>query len=519
MDETREYEWTDNPTISGESDCNTDVLNECLMHLKYNNSSGGGSTMPLFTMMAFDRILTGDESIGWALQGSLITNTYPDAVAQIKDEYTNAQETLNYNKTTPIALPVFTSNTTNGITVSDSRGNANAYTLINGVSLFDTGAWDTYWFNIDYGQKTIIKSYVIKADSSGDPEYPSNWTLQASNDGSQWDILDTRSGQTFTSGQSRTFIVTTDTAYQQYRLVFSDGVEVSGHGELGQLGFNVGSIIYSFDYKKAQNGHLIADISYKSQIDALFNEKGIADYYILDSINNQFYLPRTKWFHQFTVDANLVNIINDPGLPNIKSTGHSNIHVDSNAGGAFVANSNPIPGWNGNVNGYNLSFDASQYNPIYSDEVDTVQPPSSNKLLYYKVGSTIVNESEIDVENLINDVQGVQIEIENKVNTDLSNCTKPYITNTYSNGASWYRVYSDGWCEQGGQIANGGNNVTVALLKPYVNTNYLAIGCAITSNNGKVGYASVGIKTTTTCSFINQSYAYPVGWKTEGYIF
>ena len=140
-------------------------------------------------------------------------------------------------------------------------------------------------------------------------------------------------------------------------------------------------------------------------------------------------------------------------------------------------------------------------------------------IFHHKVGSTIVNESEIDVENLINDVQGVQIEIENKVNTDLSNCTKPYITNTYSNGASWYRVYSDGWCEQGGQIANGGNNVTVALLKPYVNTNYLAIGCAITSNNGKVGYASVGIKTTTTCSFINQSYAYPVGWKTEGYIF
>jgi hypothetical protein len=30
------YKWTDNPTESGKSNCNTDVLNECLMHLKYD---------------------------------------------------------------------------------------------------------------------------------------------------------------------------------------------------------------------------------------------------------------------------------------------------------------------------------------------------------------------------------------------------------------------------------------------------------------------------------------------------
>lgn len=30
------YKWTDNPTESGKANCNTDVLNECLMHLKYD---------------------------------------------------------------------------------------------------------------------------------------------------------------------------------------------------------------------------------------------------------------------------------------------------------------------------------------------------------------------------------------------------------------------------------------------------------------------------------------------------
>ena len=522
MDETREYEWTDNPTVSGESDCDTDVLNECLMHLKYNNS--GGDAFPMFSTIVVDHILTGEEAIGWALQGSLITNTYPDAVAHIKDEYTNATQTLNYKKTTPIVLPAFTSNTSGGITVSDSRGNSDAYTLINGVTYKYIGAWNTYWFNIDYGKETLINSYFIKADSNSSPEYPKAWTLQASNDGSQWDVIDTRSGQTFTLGQSRTFIVTTNTAYKQYRLVFSDGVVSSGNGELGQLGFNADSIIYSFDYKKSQNGYLIADISCKSQIDVLFNERGIADFYILDETNNQFYLPRTKWFHQFTVDTNLVNSFNAPGLPNIKGYYEDyRAYPNKNSPTGVFKGTTEYSGGGGTYNAGTprgqVYFDASAYNPLYSDTVDTVQPPSSNKLLYYKVGSTIVNESEIDVENLVNDVQAVQVEMENKVNTNLSNCTKPYITETYSNGTSWYRVYSDGWCEQGGQIANGSNNVTAALLKPYKNTNYLALGCAISNNNGRVGIAGVGIKTTTTCSFINNSYEFPVGWITEGYIY
>ena len=37
MAETQ-YQWTDNPTESGIADCNTDVLNDCLMHLKYDNN-------------------------------------------------------------------------------------------------------------------------------------------------------------------------------------------------------------------------------------------------------------------------------------------------------------------------------------------------------------------------------------------------------------------------------------------------------------------------------------------------
>ncbi len=530
MDETREYEWTDNPTVSGESDCDTDILNECLMHLKYNNS--GGDAFPMFSTIAVDHILTGEDAIGWALQGSLITNTYTDAVAQIKDEYTNATQTLNYQKTTPIVLPTFTSNTTGGITVSDSRGNTDAYTLINGVTYKYIGVWNTYWFNIDYGKETLIKSYFIKADSNSNPEYPSAWTLQASNDGSQWDVIDTRSGQTFTLGQSRTFIVTTDTAYKQYRLIFSDGLVSSGNGELGQLGFNADSIDYSFDYKKAQNGHLIADISYKSQIDVLFSEKGVADFYILDSVNNQFYLPRTKWFHQFTVETNLVNNANESGLPNI--TGEFNQYRSPAASGAFKytsgINCDTIGGGGAVFQKYLTTLDASMANSVYGRS-ENVQPPSSNKLLYYKVGNTIVNESEIDVANLTSDVLSLE---NNKANADLSNCTKPHVTETYSNGASWYRVYSDGWCEQGGTLTTTpsvpsiSGNANITFLKNFANTNYSfsVVLQATSSDYARIGtydYASLSVSGIIgNCLHINANghanYAVNMLWRASGYI-
>ena len=49
----------------------------------------------------------------------------------------------------------------------------------------------------------------------------------------------------------------------------------------------------------------------------------------------------------------------------------------------------------------------------------------------------------------------------------------PVITQTYKNGTSWYRIYSDGWCEQGGKFyISSDQNVTTTFLKPFKDTNY-----------------------------------------------
>ena len=194
--------------------------------------------------------------------------------------------------------------------------------------------------------------------------------------------------------------------------------------------------------KMSIDGRYIADISQKEAIDNLFETTGIADFYILDSANNQLYLPRSKWFHQFTPDT-----------------------------------------------------------------------PSSNKLLYYKVGDVVINETSIDVAEVLNDLADVQ---NNKLNTDHSNDTKPYVTETYINGASWYRIWSDGWCEQGGYSDAGQD---ISLLKPYKDSNYtLTIGL-----NGYTGntptFAAIGYTNKTVTGFTFTIYqGSPGDWETKGYI-
>lgn len=51
------------------------------------------------------------------------------------------------------------------------------------------------------------------------------------------------------------------------------------------------------------------------------------------------------------------------------------------------------------------------------------------------------------------------------------------VVETYKNGNSWYRVWSDGWCEQGGVFDRGsdittGGSVVISLVHPFKDTHY-----------------------------------------------
>lgn len=103
----------------------------------------------------------------------------------------------------------------------------------------------------------------------------------------------------------------------------------------------------------------------------------------------------------------------------------------------------------------------------------------------------------------------------------------PHITETYRSGTSWYRIYSDGWCEQGGHYTNTNsglnNSQSITLLKPFANTDYLLqITYHQPNQSANVSFRENGFKAKSTDSFTfgTQSTGYSLGadWYACGYI-
>ncbi len=104
------------------------------------------------------------------------------------------------------------------------------------------------------------------------------------------------------------------------------------------------------------------------------------------------------------------------------------------------------------------------------------------------------------------------------------------IVDSYTNGTSWYRVWSDGWIEQGGQVAKGSNLnassswfLSITYLKTMKDTKYSIIGSHTTSNTG-CGLFAFASLTTTGCNAIlsNSNTVAAFGlpilyWKVSGY--
>ena len=99
--------------------------------------------------------------------------------------------------------------------------------------------------------------------------------------------------------------------------------------------------------------------------------------------------------------------------------------------------------------------------------------------------------------------------------SDIEYTSRHIVTKYYRNGTSWYRLWSDGFLEQGGI---GPSTGTVQLIKAYSDTNYSklltsrttggAIYCAVVESAGA----------TTTSSFkVVGSTTQTTWWYTTGY--
>lgn len=153
-------------------------------------------------------------------------------------------------------------------------------------------------------------------------------------------------------------------------------------------------------YKKTPKGYKICAPEQAENIAALYESTGVAWYYILDTENGRFKLPRTKW--GFVGSRNGAGVYVPEMLPNIMGTFGGGYYTHSGAGtadtGAFqnTLSVSASRGGGSEATTSTHSFNASRCSSAYQDGAP-VQQRAVEMYLYFFVGNTIKNDNLIDV--------------------------------------------------------------------------------------------------------------------------
>lgn len=177
-------------------------------------------------------------------------------------------------------------------------------------------------------------------------------------------------------------------------------------------------------------------------------------------------LPKVSDILQGTTDVTAVGDLVEAGLPNITGKfigGNANGTIS----GAFKLDGNSVGSQEGSkYHESQMSFDASSSSPVYGNST-TVQPQTIKALLYICVATSVKTQIQVDIDNIATDLNS-------KADKDLSNVTKPYVVEMGDNSAGWWKIYSNGWVEQGGEISGDGTYIqkTKTLPIEMANANY-----------------------------------------------
>lgn len=269
---------------------------------------------------------------------------------------------------------------------------------------------------------------------------------------------------------------------------------------------------------------------------------GVCGKFVYDSTNNTVRLPKVTGIIEGTTDVTALGDLVEAGLP-VHTHTRGTMNITGYVGGGLGTYGGAFyHGWDysgsaadgGGSTDATGNFDASRSwtgntsNPIYTNDIQnssTVQPQTIKAFYYIVIANSAKTDIQVDIDEIATDLNG-------KADVDLSNTTPAIsfatamntagirtVVETYVNGTSWYRVYSDGWCEQGGFNANYGGTIT--LLKKMSNNTYTCLCCHNGSSAKGEGVIHAYNKTTTSFNVglsISTSGMYGYSWYVSGYI-
>lgn len=208
---------------------------------------------------------------------------------------------------------------------------------------------------------------------------------------------------------------------------------------------------------------------------------GFCPFYSSGDGSTNFRTPKFAPYQQIALSSGSVGKYHQAGLPNITgsvsvSGGEDDLSRTSGtlvSSGALTASSHATTTWAGyeKVDGRywsKLSISASNSDKTYGRS-STVQPKSHEWVVCVVAYGIATNVGSVDIQNVMSAVNAVQASL-TQIKLDIAQIPRPrtYVTETWSIGTEWYRVWSDGFIEQGGH----GTGSTCTFIKPFLNINY-----------------------------------------------
>lgn len=149
--------------------------------------------------------------------------------------------------------------------------------------------------------------------------------------------------------------------------------------------------------------------------------------------------------------------------------------------------------------------------------------------------TALINSQSSTITNNLNNSIAEMTEQINGINEELSSTSTKLkdsivITEAKRDGLNWYRIYSDGWCEQGGYYGRGvaynevvaGGLSTMKLLKSFKDTNYTVMLTPYQTTAGDASFyvqsKSLDKFTFTWGAYVSGSRCNDLMWEAKGYI-
>ena len=294
-----------------------------------------------------------------------------------------------------------------------------------------------------------------------------------------------------------------------------------------------GNLVYQpclkIPYTESKTGSKIVDVAYRDRVQDLYEQTGEALFYTIDEENQDFTLPAgdiygmiEKTNEAISENLNKTQITNcilsapngvatfsgsnitlkqglkmlypngrniDKTLKNGELTLDSDTILDLSAYSGQTFDFELMFGCNINASFLSQNYQESDIAPttIYGSNQIYLNTVENQMYFYYSstsswVGKTLIKLGKGRLENgvIVSLTPYQPVELIKRTDPQIQ---APYITETYKNGRSGYRIWSDGYCEQWGYTTFNAHGTTVTFPKKFIDTNYTLL-CQINPGSG-----------------------------------